>query len=184
MTQIIKFSYLITIILLLNSCGAAKMSKLLGEHQSTLSTTANAKMPTDQKLDVLGTSLVNVISQSLSYGRTKCSIQHVKKFGEQNDQSINKMVKEIGSWMEQKPITERVLLLASIAKKPYARELINLVPKFEKKVNRKIKTFMFASKVLKLISPKKLLDFSSVDFEANGLCDAEAAILELLEVAE
>ena len=52
---------------------------------------------------------------------------------------------------------DQIAFWGNIMTKPYAKKLVTLVPKFEKKVNRKIKTFTFASKLLKFLVPKRLL---------------------------
>ena len=52
---------------------------------------------------------------------------------------------------------DQVAFWGNIISKPYAKRLVTIIPKFEKKVNRKMKTFTFASKVLKFLIPKRLL---------------------------
>jgi len=49
---------------------------------------------------------------------------------------------------------EKIMFFSKLAQKPYAKELINTIPKFEKKVNRKFATFRIASKLLKVVKPK------------------------------
>ena len=144
-------------ILLFSSCGAAKIAKLLPPHKTKLAQAATGNMQGEAKMDILGETLVNVLEESMSFTRVRCSIKHVDKFGEQNEGSMNKLVKDLGGWLDSQPLADKLLLAARIANKPYAKKLVKLVPKFERKVNRKIKTYRFIGKAMKLITPKNLL---------------------------
>jgi len=148
---------LLTSILLFSSCGAAKIARLLPPHKTNLAQAANGSMEAEAKMDILGETLVNVLEESMSFTRIRCSVKHVDKFGEQNERSMDKLVKDLGGWLEGQPLADKLLLAARIANKPYAKKLVQLVPKFERKVNRKIKTYRFIGKAMKLITPKSLL---------------------------
>ncbi len=135
-------------------CTASKLAKRLVEHQNALSLAANGNATPQEKFDILAETFVSVLDESIRYTNPKKTVRHVTTFSNQNEKNIEKLTKDLSKWMSGLTLVEQLAFAGSIATKPYAADLINLIPKFERKVNRKIKTFKVLSKIGKVLSPK------------------------------
>ena len=144
--------------LLLGSCLAAKMADALAMHKRAISEIAISKAPPTKKLDVVAETYVQVLEEALRYGSAKKAIKHVNTFSKQNEKELDVLLKEIGAWTGNLSTTESLLFAGRLATKPYTRQLIQLIPKFKRKVNRRIQTFSFLSKLTKIVSPESLLE--------------------------
>ncbi len=144
--------------LLFSSCLAKKMATALSLHQQTISNAAKSRAPTPKKFDMVAETYVQVLEEALRYGSAKKAIKHVDTFSKQNDKNLNALFNEIGAWSGNLSAGEQLLFAGRLATKPYGRQLIQLIPKFQRKVKRRIQTFTFLSKVTKLVSPESLLE--------------------------
>ena len=156
----LRFDYLLflAIPLFFQSCLAAKMTEALAMHQKTISETAISRMPTSRKLDVVSKTYVQVLEEALRFSSAKKAIKHVNTFSQQNEKDLDTLFKEIGSWTGNLSTGEKLLFAGKMASQPHTRQLIQLIPKFKRKVNRRIQTFLFLSKLMKVVSPSSLLD--------------------------
>ena len=151
---------LTTLILLLaitpfqTSCTATKLAKRLTQHQNALSLAATGNATPQEKFDLLAETFVSVLEESIRYVNPKKTVRHVTTFSNQNEKSIEKLTKDLSKWMGGLSVGEKLLFAGSIAQKPYTGELIRLIPKFERKVKRKIQTFKILSKVGEVLTPK------------------------------
>ena len=134
---------------LLSSCAASKRLKQLNFHSDTLSQAAASNATADQKVDALGTSFAQMMSEALSITNPKKGVDYVKKYADQNESSLNSIFKSLESSQKNMNTIEKVNYATSLLKKPYANDLLDLVPKFE----RKFKQVAF---VAKLASKMKL----------------------------
>ena len=160
--KFLSASSLLTILMLaatisFSSCAGAKLTKLQGIHKTTLSNPANKRLAGEKKLDLLGETLVKVLQESIDFNSIRCSVKHVDQFSDNNSQNVEALVKDVSSWINGMSTPEKLLFAAQASKKPYAKELVNLVPQFEKKVNRKVRTFKLLAKVAGVLNPLKLL---------------------------
>ena len=135
-------------------CTASKLAKRLAFHKNNLSFAANGNATPQEKFDLLAETFVSVLDESIRYTNPKKTVRHVTTFSNQNEESIEKLSKDLSKWMGDLTVVEQLAFAASIATKPYAADLINLVPKFERKVNRRIQTFKVLSKIGKVLTPK------------------------------
>ncbi len=140
-----------------SSCAGAKLTKLQGIHKTTLSNPANKRLAGEKKLDLLGETLVKVLQESIEFNSIRCSVKHVDQFGDNNSQNVEALVNDVSKWIGGMSTPEKLLFASQAAKKPYAKELVNLIPKFEKKVNRKVRTFKILGKIAGVLNPLKLL---------------------------
>jgi len=140
-----------------SSCAGAKLAKLQSAHKSTLSNPTNKRLAGEKKLDLLAETLVKVLDESIAFNSVRCSVKHVDQFSDNNGQSVEALVKDVGQWIDGMSTPEKLLFAAQAAKKPYAGQLVRLIPKFEKKVNRKIRTFKILAKVAGVLNPLKLI---------------------------
>ncbi len=154
-----QFSFTILILLLAvvpfqTSCTGAKLTRMLNQHQQALSLAATGNATPEEKLDLLAQTFVSVLGESIRYTNPKKTVKHVTKFSNQNEQSINKITKDLSKWMSGLSGGEKLMLVGKMAKKPYAGELLRIIPKFERKVKRKIATFNLLSDVKNVLVPK------------------------------
>ena len=127
--------------ILLTSCAGVRQAKQLAAHQSLLSDYSSGNMPTEEKIDALATSLVKMMNESMSILNPKKGVAYVKKYNDQNGKSIDLIFKEIAGWQEKMNTVEKISFVASMLQKPYTKELIELIPKFERKY-RQVKFIM------------------------------------------
>lgn len=153
-----KFLLLLLLPLLFSGCLASKMADALAMHKTLISETAMSRAPASKKLDVVAGTYVQVLEEALRFGTAKKAINHVETFSKQNKADLDNIFKEIGAWSEGMTSSQKLLFAAGIATKSYSRQLITLIPKFRRKVNRRIQTFTFLSRLTKLVSPESLLD--------------------------
>ncbi len=144
--------------LLFSSCLAKKMASALSLHQEAISNAAKSRAPAPKKFDMVAETYVQVLEEALRYGSAKKAIKHVETFSKQNEKNLNGLFTEIGAWSSKLSVGEQLLFAASLPTRPYTKQLIQLIPKFQRKVNRRIQTFTFLSKVTKLVSPESLLE--------------------------
>ena len=134
-----------------NSCKSAKMDKMLLYHSAQMEQLANKKMPPSQKIDVLAALAVEALEESLQFSKTKESVKFLKQYTSQNKSSVDRIYKEVESWYLGLSVSEKLIETARIATKPYVRQLLNLMPKVETKLKRKLKPIFFISKFVNLL---------------------------------
>ena len=137
-----------------HSCGTMKINKLLKVHNSVLSEVANSNMDPQEKMDVLGESFVKLINESLSFVNPKNSIKHFDQYAKVDKNEINLIMKSVEDWQEGMSSADQLFLIANLATKSYSKDLINLLPKLEKKIDRSVKTINFLSKFVSILKPK------------------------------
>lgn len=140
-----------TSFLFLNACTASKMANYMTAHKANLQKALTLKEDPQQQLDILASSFVSVLEESLSYTSVKNSVRHVDQFSKKNKTEIDAILKNLDGWTSDMDPAQRIFLLGKLATKGYSKELFQLIPRFEKKVSRKIKTFVFLSKFLKVL---------------------------------
>ncbi len=132
-----------------------KINRLMKVHHSALSEAAYSEtMSPADKLDVLGGTFVEVINESLSYVNPKNTIKHFDQFAKQNEKEINAIMANVEEWQSDMGEVGQLMMIANLATKSYSKDLVQLVPKVEKKINRSIKTISFLSKFVNILTPK------------------------------
>ena len=146
-----NFLLLLGVLLSSQSCGSVRMNKLMNAHNSKLSQAAlSTTMSAEQKMDVLGASFVQVINESLGYVNPKNAVKHFDQFAKVNKKEIDMIMSSVEEWQGNMGEVEQILTIGKIATK----DLITLLPKLERKINRSVKTITFLSKFVKILSPK------------------------------
>lgn len=147
--------FILSTMLSLQSCGTARINKLMKVHNSVLSEAALSKtMSAEEKMDILGASFVQVINESLGYVNPKNSIKHFDQFAKVNKKEIDMIMSSVEEWQGNMGEVEQILMIANIATKSYAKDMITLLPKLEKKIDRSVKTISFLSKFANVLTPK------------------------------
>lgn len=148
--QYILFALLCTAIFT-SSCASKKMAKQLTYHNSQLAQLAERNMDAGEKVDVLAALMIEALEESLQFQNPKNTVKFLKRYTKQNKASINSIYNEIEAWYSPMSPTSKLVATARIGTKPYVRQLLNLVPKVESKINRKLKAVFFLSRFTSLL---------------------------------
>ena len=142
-----------------SGCAGVKMKKLLSTHQSALLKAATNKVPPQEKFDVLATSFTRVLDEAISFTNPKRSIKFVQAYADQNKKSIDLITASSSDYINTLSDTEKILFATSLARKPYTKQLIANIPKFERKVGQKLTAIRFLGKLGDFFKPGKLFRF-------------------------
>ncbi len=140
-----------TLLVFSSSCKSTKMLEALAEHRRAIVGALGDNVSPREKLDVAASTLLSVLNESLSIGPVKKSVRHIDQFNKANQKDLDKLFDQIGSWIGGMSKNERNLFYLSLATKPYTLELIRTIPKVEKKISRKIGTYLLFSRLLKFV---------------------------------
>ncbi len=113
------------------SCG--RYAKQLAWHESELARAANSNMPADEKLDILMNSFVMMAGESLKPINPKKGIKYIQKYNAANKQNIDKILNDVNAWNQSMGEIETIAAGVNLVRKPYAKEAIDLIPKFRRK---------------------------------------------------
>ncbi|MEM9918113.1 MAG: hypothetical protein AAF990_08455 [Bacteroidota bacterium] len=126
----------ILFLVLLMSLSNCSISKRVKAHEKLLAATAQSDAEPPEKLDVLATSLVQMMHEGLQFVNPKKGLKFVERYGEANQESIYKILDEVGEWQDGLNTLQTIAYSASLLTKPYARDLIDLFPKFKRKYDQ------------------------------------------------
>ncbi|MEL6926022.1 MAG: hypothetical protein AAFO94_18415 [Bacteroidota bacterium] len=126
---------LLSVAFLLTGC-SAKQNKQLRAHQALLSDFSMGTMPTEDKIDAMATSFVKLMNESLSILDPRKGLAYVKKYHQQNQPAIDTILEEVSDWQSKMNTLDKINFVASMVQKPYTKELVDLVPKFQRKYNQ------------------------------------------------
>ena len=144
--------------ILISSCASTKFNTAIQKHTNNLRSVLGPDFSIEEKTDAVGTTLVNVLEESLEISSAKKSINYMTSFGKQNEKIIDQLLSEIGTTNGSMDVLEQGMFLLKMGQKDYVKKMIQLIPKFEKKVNRKVKTFKFMSNIFKFLKLEKILN--------------------------
>lgn len=147
----LSFIFIFSIVFVGMSCTASKMNKMLVYHNAQLDQLAKKKMAPLKKMDVLADLMVLALEESLEFNKPKDSVKFLRTYTAQNKESIDKIYREIARWYNGLNATGKLVATAKIGLKPYVIQLVNLAPKVEKKINRKLKNIFFLSRFVRLL---------------------------------
>lgn len=121
-------------VILLSSCGATRQANQLLEHQQILAKMAgDTTFTPEEKFDVLMGSMTSMMHEGMRIANPKKGVNYVTKFGAQNAKSIDVILNEFTGWQKKMAPAERIAFSATMLQKPYAREALDLIPKFVRK---------------------------------------------------
>lgn len=136
--------------LLLSSCGSKRQASQLLNHQNLLNKIAMGDAGPEEKLDALVGSFTGMMHESLKIANPKKGVNYVTQFGNANTQSIDKIFKDVGEWQKGMSGIEKAGLFLRMTQKPYAKEVMELIPKFQ----RKYKQISFVAKMTKKLKSR------------------------------
>ncbi len=141
-----KFFFLIALSGLLlsqSSCASWQQNKWLSSHHQNLQRLANSNLTPEQKLDGMVEDYVQFMQQDLKFIDPAKGIKFVKKYHDQNEAAMDKILRESETWQGKLNTVDKIGLGVRVAQKPYVKSLVDLAPKFK----RKYKQYAFALKL-------------------------------------
>ncbi|MBL7825034.1 MAG: hypothetical protein JNJ57_00270 [Saprospiraceae bacterium] len=132
---------------LLNGCAVWKQNKWLAVHQKELKRLADSNLPAEQKLDGLVQDYVKFLHEDLKFVNPVKGAKYVKKYHDQNRASMDKILKSTATWQDGLNTLDKISLGVRTIKKPYVKDLIDLVPKFKKKYKQYAFALELAGKI-------------------------------------
>lgn len=119
-----------------SGCATWKQNRWLADHTKTLKRLAESNIPAEQKLDGLAQDYVQFMDESLNFINPANSAKYVKKYHEQNERYIDRILADTQKWQGKLNTVEKIELGVRTAKKPYLKGFIDLAPKFKKRYNQ------------------------------------------------
>lgn len=145
MKYLISSLSLLLILFVLSSCNATKW---LADHRAEIHRLAGDDVPPQEKFDGLATTTVAVLEEAIRFGSVKKNVQYVQKFTKQNERDIEKIISDIEAWQAGMNTGQKIRFGAHAITQPYAKDLIDVVPRYKRKVDRKINQMIFLTKIL------------------------------------
>lgn len=121
---------------LTTGCAAIQHKRWLSQHQRTLRQLAENNLSAEQKMDGLAQNYVLLMEEGLRFVNPVKGAGYIQKYHDQNQASIEKILKDTGQWQSGLNALEVVSLAGRTVKKPYIGDMVRLVPKFKKKYNQ------------------------------------------------
>lgn len=138
----------------LNGC---QMTRLLRENHSEMKRLAYEDLPKEEKFDGLAEELVEVLETSLTYSSPLKSYKYLNKFTQQNEAELNALSKELGPWIKQMKLIEKIKFTKSVMKSPYSKRMTQVVPKVQKMARENGYKLGTLEKILLIYKVKGLL---------------------------
>lgn len=117
-------------------CAVWKQNRWLADHSKNLKQLAESNIPAEQKMDGLAQDYVKFMDESLNFVNPANSAQYVKKYHDQNERYIDRILAEGQKWQGKLSTVEKVELGLRTAQKSYLKKFIDLAPKFKKRYNQ------------------------------------------------
>jgi hypothetical protein len=135
--------FLVSATLFASSCASWQQTKWLNEHRSNLKKIAASNASPEEKADALIRDYVQFMNEGLQFADPAKGAKYVKKYHDQNNSTIQQIVRETTNWQKNLNTTDKVALGIRTAQKTYVKDLIDLGPKFK----RKYKQYAFIVKM-------------------------------------
>ena len=127
--------YFLIVLFTVSSCASSRQSKWLESHKSSLSQTALSGLSTDEKVDVMMESYALMMHQSLDFVNPKKGIAFAEKYNEDNKDVIMSILEEANKNYATLSKTQKVAKGISLMSKSYAKDFVDLFPRFKRKYN-------------------------------------------------
>jgi len=135
-------------LMLCSSCASLQQGGRLSDHKSQLKKAAGLNENPQEQMDVLLTSLVKMMSESLDFVDPKQGVKFINKYKNQNEKSITSIMSNLEAWMGNMNTVDKMSTVIALIKEENVQQFMALVPKFEKKY-KQIQFFTKMSERLK-----------------------------------
>ena len=147
---------LIVLILALSQTGCS-VQRALADYRTRISALAYGDASPQEKFDGMAVIMVDAMNTSMKFVDPRKNYAFVEKFVEENEKALEKLQSDISTYQNSLSSTEKIKFYGRAATKPYARDLIELIPTFTKKLERRPKAVLFLGKLLSVFTPGGLL---------------------------
>jgi lipopolysaccharide biosynthesis regulator YciM len=141
------------IVSLLGSCASTRMMTQQGEYARTLKQLVNAPIDIEEKLDGVAMVFDQVLQESMDYGSDRNTLKHINRFTKRNKETMNVLYSQIEEEMSTMNAAQKIQFSIQILRKPYIKSFVAIVPKVERKINRKLRQINMFGKFLKILNP-------------------------------
>lgn len=133
------------------------MSRLLQDHRRDLRALLTEGVSEQEKFDGLATEVAQVLDAALDFERPSQKLRYIRKFTQQNDQELQQLSRELSTWISNQSLVQKSTFVARSLLQPYARELADLIPKFQQLAEQENYDPGALEKVLLLFQLKQLI---------------------------
>lgn len=138
---------------MLSSCASSRMLNQQAEYERSLKRLINAPIDIEEKMDGVAQVFDQVLLESLDYRKSKHTLKHINQFQKRNKATMNILYQQMEDEVRKMNPVEQVAFSVSILRKPYIKSFMAVVPKVEKKINRKLRQIAMFGKFLKILNP-------------------------------
>lgn len=140
-------------IFMLTSCVSTKMFKQQNDYERELGLILKLNENPEMKVDELAMVLNDVLQESMNYRSSKHSLRHINQFSDRNQQTLGLILDDLEEDIGKFTLIEKLNFVATILKKPYIKSFREVVPKVEKKIDRKLRQLRIFGRFLSILSP-------------------------------
>lgn len=148
-----KLGTLILTALLITSCASTRMLKQQTQYELQLKRLVNSEMNLEDKVDGVAEIFDDVLQQSLEYSSDKNTTKHIDQFVKKNKSTINVLLDQIEGEMGKMNTVEQIQFSIRVLRQPYIKSFVSIVPKVEKKINRKLRQIQMFGRFIKIVKP-------------------------------
>ncbi len=149
----IKNSILLCFIVLISSCASTRMMKQQTEYEILIKRLVLSDNSVEAKVDGVAQVFDDVLQHSMSYSSNKRTLKHINQFTQNNKETLNVLLNQIEDELSGMNAVEQVQFSVKILKKPYIKSFIDVVPKVEKKIDKKLRQIQMFGRFIKILKP-------------------------------
>lgn len=147
----------ILLLLLLAMLSSCATSRQLSDHRREMNRIAYSDANNKQRFDDFMMLTTTVLTEANQRPSTLKTLRYVEKFSKQNEAAIVKTTNELTAWISEMSLAEGVAFGSRLISKPYARQLLRLVPEIEQKAQSNGYQLGAIEKAFLLIRVQKLI---------------------------
>jgi len=136
-----------------SSCASTKMLNQQNEYERTLKQLVDAPIGIEEKMDGVAQVFDQVLQESMDYTKSKNTLKHINQFQKRNKQTMNVLYDQMEADVKKMNAAQQIQFSVSILRKPYIKSFVAIVPKVEKKINRKLRQISMFGRFLKILNP-------------------------------
>lgn len=150
--MIYKFGVLLVSIAFLTGCASTRMFHQQYEYKRELNRLINAEMSAEEKVDHVALIFEKVLLESMDYPSSRRTYKHITTFTKDNKQTLNVLIDQVEEHMASLTVLEKLQFSGRMLRKPYVKTFRTLIPKVEKKMNRKLRQFQIFGRLISVLS--------------------------------
>lgn len=147
MNQTKVLLFILVVSIQMSCISAKKQTNMISQHTTALSSALKGDMKSEQKIDILGETLVDMMSQSLDFKNPVKGGKFVQKFADNNGPIIEQLIGSLEKDAKNLDPMSQIAMGMNLMSKPYFGKLLELMPQFEKKFKSIAFVANLASKV-------------------------------------